>query len=58
VTADEAVYTMPEIAGMLRVDVRTVKNLIRRGELRRLKVGRSVRIAESQYADYLKSAEK
>ena len=36
--------TVTEVAAVLKVTSRTVLNLIRRGELRRVKVGRSTRI--------------
>lgn len=49
-------YTMREVAEILSVNERTIKNLIARGELKRLKVGRAVRITQQQLDAYLEGA--
>ncbi len=49
----EPVYTIPEIADMLRCSKRTVFNLIRREELACLKIGGLTRVTARQLSGYL-----
>lgn len=42
--APKRVYTVAEVAELLRVSERTVRRLIARGALRAVRVGRSIRI--------------
>ena len=49
---DDPLYTKREVAGMLKVSVRTVERLIDRNELTPTMVGANVRIARSEYLGY------
>jgi excisionase family DNA binding protein len=55
---EEKVYTVEEVASQLRVDARTVRKWIRRGELAAIDVGREYRIRESSLQDFIKRREK
>ncbi len=55
---EEKVYTVEEVASQLRVDARTVRKWIRRGELSAIDVGREYRIRESSLQDFIKRREK
>ncbi len=46
-------YTIREVAKLLRVNPRTVENLILTGQLSATKVGRQWRISQSQLDEYL-----
>lgn len=46
-------YTVKEVAAILRVNERTVLNLIAAGDLRATQVGRQYRISEEQLQDYI-----
>ncbi|MDQ0177216.1 helix-turn-helix transcriptional regulator [Bacillus chungangensis] len=50
--AQEQSYTIEEIAAMLRVSKLTVYDLIKKGELNSYRVGRQMRIDESDLKDY------
>lgn len=52
ITADP-LYTVPEVARYLRCSTRTIFDLIHRGELHALKIGRLTRITADQLAAYL-----
>ena len=54
---DENVFTVDEIAHKLRVDVKTVRKWIRKGDLVAINVGREYRIRESSLADFIKRRE-
>ena len=45
--------TIEQVAGLLQVSEKTVKRLIARGEIVRLKIGRSVRVTEIEVARYI-----
>ena len=47
------ILLLPEVAAQLRVDVSTVRRMIRRGELRASKVGGQVRVAQTWVDDML-----
>src|SRR5437667_10257218 len=49
----EPLMTSDEIAGLLRVDVVTIRRLVARGELPAYRVGSEYRFAETDLADYL-----
>ncbi len=46
-------YTIEEVAKILRVNERTVRKLIDRGELKTTRVGRQYRISQEQLDEYL-----
>ncbi len=46
-------YTVEEVAKILRVNERTVRNLIEAGELRATRVGRQYRISEEALQEYI-----
>jgi excisionase family DNA binding protein len=48
------VFTAEEVAVYLRTSLRTVRRLIREGELVGVKVGRSYRVTKPALDDYLK----
>jgi excisionase family DNA binding protein len=50
------IWTIQEVASLLGVSDMTIYRLIKRGELRALKVGQRYRIAESALDDYLSQA--
>jgi excisionase family DNA binding protein len=50
----DAVMTLEEAAGFLKVSETTVYQLVRSGELKARKVGREWRILKSQLVEYLK----
>lgn len=54
-TVPVVLYTMAEVAGMLRVTERTVKARVKDGTLKSHKVGRLRRITQQQYDSYLES---
>lgn len=45
---EPTVYTLDEVAEILKVSRSTVRNLIRRGELRPVKIGNSVRVTAEE----------
>lgn len=45
--------TIEQVAGLLQVSEKTVKRLITRGEIIRLKIGRSVRVTELEVSRYI-----
>lgn len=47
--------TVAEVATLMRVSRMTVYRLIRRGELRAVRVGRNYRVREEDLNDYLES---
>jgi excisionase family DNA binding protein len=47
-------YTVQEVADILRVNERTVLNLIAAGEIKATQVGRQYRISEEALNDYIK----
>lgn len=49
--------TAEEIAAKLRVDISTVRRLIRSGKLPSIRVGRQYRIERTAYEQFLKSRE-
>ena len=51
--AADPLYTVPEVAQYLRCSVRTVFDLVRRGDLPAVKIGRLTRITAGQLAAYL-----
>lgn len=52
----EQLLTSQEVADLLRVTTRTVGNLVKRGQLAKVKVGRSVRFEATEVDRYLKSS--
>jgi len=54
---DEQIYTVEEVAHKLRVDVRTVREWIRRGDLVAMDVGREYRIRQSNLDDFIRRRE-
>jgi len=49
----ESLLTVKEVAETLKVTERTVYNLIERGDIPRVKVGRAVRIRREDMKDYI-----
>jgi len=49
----EKLLTVPEVAGILRVSVRTVYNLLEAGALRGVRVGRAWRVPESALEEFI-----
>ena len=49
----EVLYTVPDVAKYLRCSERQVFELIRRGDLPRIKIGRMTRISPKQLATYV-----
>ncbi|OPZ46013.1 MAG: Helix-turn-helix domain protein [Firmicutes bacterium ADurb.BinA052] len=49
----EEMLTVAEVAGILRVSVRTVYNLLEAGALRGVRVGRAWRVLESALEDFI-----
>jgi len=47
-------YTREQIAKQLTLSVKTIDRLILRGQLKALKIGRSVRISQEQLDEFLK----
>ncbi len=47
------VYTLEEVADILKVSVSTVRNLINRGELKAIRVGFQLRIKKEELDRYL-----
>lgn len=50
----DKLYTTQEVAEILKVSDRTVRNLIKREDLKAIKVGRKWRIKEKFLQEYLK----
>lgn len=44
--------TYKEVASRLQITVRSVHNLIKQGQLERVKIGRSARVSETSFSDY------
>jgi excisionase family DNA binding protein len=53
VPTDESFLTVQEVASQMRVSTMTVYRLIKAGELRAARVGRSYRLREREVAAYL-----
>jgi excisionase family DNA binding protein len=49
----EKLLTVAEVAGILRVSVRTVYNLLEAGALRGVRVGRAWRVPESALEEFI-----
>lgn len=49
----EKFYTVQEVAQLLRVNERTILNLIERGEIKAVQVGNRYRISQEALDDYL-----
>lgn len=45
-------YTRKELSKLLRVHINTIDNMIKRGDIKALKIGRTVRISQEEL-DYL-----
>ncbi len=54
----ETLYTMPEVAEILKVTLQTVRNFIERGELVATRLGGAVRIAESDLKAFIEKGKK
>ena len=52
---DTKVYTLQEVADVLRVSRQTLYNNIRSGRLKAMKLGRTYRITEEQLQDILRN---
>jgi excisionase family DNA binding protein len=50
-------YTRKELSKLLRVHINTIDNMIKRGDIKALKIGRTVRISQEEL-DYLLKGEK
>jgi len=50
----EQYFTVEEVAGLLRVDPRTIRARIKEGTLRASKIGRHFRIAKSDLNSFLR----
>lgn len=48
--------TVAEVAGVMRVSRMTVYRLIRRGQLKAIRVGRNYRVREEDLREYLESS--
>ena len=48
--------TLTEVAGRLGVSVETVRRLIKRGNLKAVKVGNQLRVREADLDDYIRRA--
>ena len=53
--SDSRFLTVQEVADLMRVSSMTVYRLIKSGELRAVRVGRSFRVRESDVDDYLQA---
>lgn len=51
------VYTLDEVAEVLKVSRRTVNNLVREGRVRPIRIGRSPRVTERELLAYLGALE-
>ena len=51
--AERTYYTIRELAKMLRVDARTVRNWIKRGDLVAIRLGKRYRIAAEDLDEFL-----
>ena len=49
------VYTIREVAMLLKLHYHTVNNLIKKGELEAIKIGNQYRITEEALQEYLKT---
>ncbi len=49
-------YTVEEVAQMLRVSSATVRRLIENGELKAIRVGKQLRISKEAFEDYKEKA--
>lgn len=49
----EQVYTVEEVARLLKLSVQTVRTLVLSGELRSKKIGRQYRITQTMLDEYL-----
>ncbi len=55
---NEDVFTVKEVAKQLRVDEKTVRAWIRRGELAAIDIGGEYRIRQTALDDFIKRREK
>lgn len=55
---DEKVYTIEEIAKLLRVSIGTIRRFVATGELESYHVGRQYRITQSALDAYLNRSQK
>ena len=55
---EERLFKMTEVADQLRVSRMTVWNMIKRGELRAIRIGRLYRIPQSAVDEILAKAER
>ena len=46
-------YTVNEVAKLFRLNHVTIRNLIKRGDLRAVKIGRGIRVPEDALKEYL-----
>ena len=51
---DKAFYTVTDLAKLFGINHVTVRNLIKRGDIRAMKIGRSLRVSEAALSEYLK----
>lgn len=56
--ANEKYYTLQEVAALLRVTEKTIRNLIKSGKLPASQVGNRYRIAHTDVQDYLQKTRK
>jgi excisionase family DNA binding protein len=52
---EEHLYTVKEIANMLRVSLNTAYREIDRGSLKSMRIGHTIRVKESEWRKYLDS---
>lgn len=52
-TMQEEIYTIPEVATMLKCSVSTIRNMIHSGKLKTVRVGNRHRITETALQDFL-----
>jgi excisionase family DNA binding protein len=57
VETTKRLYTIAEVQNILGVSRATVYNLIERGDLKRVKIGKAARIARSSVEEYLRCLE-
>ena len=51
--AGVTLYTLPEIAGKLDLTVYTIRNYIKAGQLKAIKMGKAYRVEEAALKDFL-----
>jgi excisionase family DNA binding protein len=57
-TTLEQHLSLSDVAGIFNCHINTIRNLVERGELQAVKVGRACRIAESSARQYLENNKK